>query len=336
VDLFIMTPECTPALCRLDSLKEQLNFHYHHISQHTVSFAETRLELKSSVATLPRNVLEDEEHVLENSGVGPAQTTTRVPKDTLMNAPGLQSKGICVKQHHVMIAPTELTNVTTWTECIGYELICELLVSLIQEVRLLRQEATIAVQRRAASDSSFSALSMMPPSLKNKSRDFSSVPVDFENNDSNLGNFLTLDTEHNRITSSDISRSSNRGISTVVNYKHRPQRRQGLSAQRDMNWTNRTEGGTQIITEDVRVSDNLRDMGLLHHGGNFGKRTALPTSARSVLDQWLSSHWHDPYPSPAEKEEVGNATWKCLTQRLRASRLNSDKAHNCAPFVPAC
>ncbi len=87
VDLFMMTPECMPALCHLDALKEQLAFHYHRITQHVVSFADSRLR------TLP---------------VG-----------------GPPSQALCI---------------STWAQCVGYELICELLDSLIKEVDNLRSD----------------------------------------------------------------------------------------------------------------------------------------------------------------------------------------------------
>lgn len=87
VDLFMMSPECTPALCHLDALKEQLSFHYHRITQHVTSFADMRLR------TLP-------------IGGSPEQT-------------------LCI---------------STWSQCVGYELICELLDSLNKEIEQLRTD----------------------------------------------------------------------------------------------------------------------------------------------------------------------------------------------------
>mmetsp|Transcript_4917 Transcript_4917/g.9368 ORF Transcript_4917/g.9368 Transcript_4917/m.9368 type:complete len:175 (-) Transcript_4917:419-943(-) len=101
-----MTPECTHSLCHLEALKEQLAFHYHRITQHVVSFADSRLR------TLP---------------IG-----------------GPPSHALCI---------------STWAQCVGYELICELLDSLIKEVEQLRHDCIKEVALKAAKDFSEGASS---------------------------------------------------------------------------------------------------------------------------------------------------------------------------------
>jgi len=100
VDMFMMTPECTPALCHLDSLKEQLAFHYHRISQHVISFSDSRLRI------LP-----------------------------------------------VGSTPMQALCISTWAQCVGYELICELLDSLVKEIETLRQTFIQAASRSSMAGS---------------------------------------------------------------------------------------------------------------------------------------------------------------------------------------
>jgi hypothetical protein len=121
VDLFMMSPECTPALRHLDALKEQLAFHYFRITQHVVSFADSRLR------TIP------------------------------VGAPPVQA--LCI---------------STWAQCVGYELICELLDSLVKEVEMLRgdciQSSKVITSLNMSSSPSSTASPLLPDSASGNMR----------------------------------------------------------------------------------------------------------------------------------------------------------------------
>lgn len=93
VDLFMMSPECTPALCHLDNIKEQLEFHHHRTSQYLVDHAAARLR------ELP-----------------------------------------------VGASAGEVAAIVTWAQCVGYELMCEFLQNIIQEISKIRNDAVLSHQ----------------------------------------------------------------------------------------------------------------------------------------------------------------------------------------------
>lgn len=187
VDLFIMSPECTPALRHLDSMKGRLEFHFDRISKTVVLFAEKRLR------ELPYNADKWE-------------------------APAIVS----------------------WAQCVAYELMCDLLKSLIEEVASIRQEA-LAVARHQPSTT--------PP--------------------------------EESVAATDC-------------------RREGLSSA--------TSGPrTGAVVRPKRKSGRKDEPDLEEHNSKTKRnRGVLTQGAREIFEQWLRNHWHDPYPTLAEKEELAS------------------------------
>lgn len=96
--------------------------------------------------------------------------------------------------------------------------------------------------------------------------------------------------------------------------------------------------GTSSLDEGEGESSDYDENGTSPGGSNGRKRSklrsALPSSAREVLDNWLSSHWHDPYPTPDEKNDLAAACHITVDQvnhwfinaRVRRWRPTMEKA----------
>ena len=375
VDMFIMTPECTPALCHLDALKEQLNFHYHRISQHIAAFAEMRLSALPPAVNGYIPPAEDQSHA---ASVG-LHTTSEV---STTFASALDSMHLESSEDETDAAlPTQIANITTWAQCVGYELICELLVSLIREIRMLRHDTTKAARRRIANkknhrgfsssaalsgSSASSSVTLLFPTEGKRATSFDGGggsdgcvgddkddyddQGDDDNGDSydderngavgdtnNLLSLEAIDDGHMQHHSREQRKSSNSA------YSHEPRTTKPVASCASSKRSNSYDGRGPLATpqdsndedaddyddendddddvneeedeeefydddnEDMEESNVGRRSGRGGGGGfgmRAGKRTALPSSARVVLDQWLSSHWHDPYPTPSEKKEV--------------------------------
>ena len=261
-----MTPECTFALCQLDALKEQHHFHYHRIEEHIASFAVARLK------AFPFNTMDRVLNICATSFQSIAeevnvQNVTSVPK-----------------------MPTMQQNIIYWAHCIGYELLCELIISLIREVRSLSHHCISFAIQRTMPNTKATSHSASSPSTKNTSI--------HSNDKEDYGNYTQYDANGQAMS------NPTKNTGGMRSYK-----RKKIAEQEACNI------GSKVKANSCDISNIESDKCKYgNHECNAApeqnpeqparSRSALPAAARALLDRWLCSHWHDPYPTLVEKQEV--------------------------------
>ena len=287
-----MTPECTFALCQLDALKEQHHFHYHRIEEHIASFAMARLK------AFPFNTMD---RVL-NICVTSFQPIAKVNVHNVTSVPNM---------------PTMQQNIIYWAHCIGYELLCELLISLIREVRSLSQHCISFAKQRTMPNTKATSHSASSPSTKTTSihSNQSSIITDYKEE---CGNYTQCDA-NGQATSNPAKNTGG-----MRSYK-----RKKIAEQQACNIGSKVKSSScdisNIDSDKCKYGNHEYNSAPEQNPEQPARgRSALPAAARALLDRWLCSHWHDPYPTLVEKQEVCLFCHHTIIQPKRADIYLSD------------